>query len=135
MKILFDNNILIDLLAKRSPFVMDAEKLISAIGEGEIDGDITANTITNVYYVLRKYMPNMEVRNSLSKLIKVFHIVPVTGDDCKEAIYTSNPDLEDGLLEVCARKSEINYIVTRDMEFIELCSIAITPTNLLQILK
>lgn len=135
MKILFDNNILIDLLANRLPFVIEAEKLISKIGAGTIVGYMTANTITNVYYVLRKYMSDTEARNGLSRVMDVFQILSITGHDCREALQTSNPDLEDGLIEVCAHKSDINYIVTRDREFIERCSIAINPANLLKLLK
>ena len=135
MKILFDNNILIDLLANRLPFVIESEMLISKIGAGTIVGYMTANTITNVYYVLRKYMSDMEARNGLSSVMEVFQILSITGHDCKEALQASNPDLEDGLIEVCALTSGKNYIVTRDMEFIERCSIAINPANLLKLLK
>lgn len=135
MKILFDTNVLIDIIAARPPFMVETANLVSLIGEGIAEGFITANTITDMYYILRKYVSDIKVREDLSKVMKVFQILSITGHDCEEALQASNPDFEDGLLEVCARKSEMNYIVTRDMEFINHCPIAITPSNLLHILK
>lgn len=135
MNILFDTNILIDLLYSRQPYIADAEKLVMKIGHGSIRGFLTANTFTDTYYILRKSMGDTEAREGLYKVMEVFQILSVTGNDCKEALRTSNPDLEDGLLEVCARKSGIDYIVARDSKFIEVCPIAINPANLLKLLN
>ncbi|MEN9517983.1 MAG: hypothetical protein RLZZ381_571, partial [Cyanobacteriota bacterium] len=49
-----DTNVVLDFLLEREPFVESAAKLFQQIDHGQIEGFITATTITNIYYILRK---------------------------------------------------------------------------------
>ncbi len=54
MKILIDTNVIIDYLADRTPFADHAEQVLSLCESGEVDGLITANAVTDIYYVVCK---------------------------------------------------------------------------------
>ncbi|MGB5631545.1 MAG: hypothetical protein WBM86_02040, partial [Waterburya sp.] len=47
-------NVVQYLLQEREPFVENAARLFERIDAGEIEGFITATTITNIYYIVRK---------------------------------------------------------------------------------
>ncbi len=49
MRVLIDTNIVQYLLQEREPFVENAARLFERIDAGEIEGFITATTITNIY--------------------------------------------------------------------------------------
>ena len=57
MKIVFDTNVIIDAVAARQPFCNEAEKILLMVSEGDIDGYLTANSITDIFFVARKSLP------------------------------------------------------------------------------
>ena len=54
MKILFDTNVILDVLLDREPFSSIAAKLFSRVETGEITGYVCATTITTLHYLTRK---------------------------------------------------------------------------------
>ena len=54
MKILFDTNIVLDVLLDREPFSDLALKLVSNVEKKEIKGYLGATTVTTIYYLASK---------------------------------------------------------------------------------
>lgn len=54
MRVLFDTNILLDVLLNRQPFVIDSSAVWALNDEGKIDGFIAASTFTDIYYIARR---------------------------------------------------------------------------------
>ena len=54
MKILFDTNVILDLLLDRAPFSQAAGKLLSAVELGEVGGCVCATTMTTIHYLATK---------------------------------------------------------------------------------
>ncbi len=52
MKVLFDTNVLLDALLAREPFVADAAFLLTTVELGQIDGFMSATTVTDVHYLV-----------------------------------------------------------------------------------
>ena len=53
MIVAFDTNVLIDAIAEQRDY-LDDQKLILAVAEEKLTGVISANSITDIYYILRK---------------------------------------------------------------------------------
>lgn len=53
-RVLLDTNIVLDFLLQRQPFVTEAEVLWQIIKNGEIQGYVSATTLTNIFYITRK---------------------------------------------------------------------------------
>ena len=51
---LFDTDVVLDLLLDRQPFAEAAAQMFSKVEEGEIQGYVSATTITTVYYLTTK---------------------------------------------------------------------------------
>ncbi len=135
MKILIDTNVLLDAITNREPFYQDAQSIINLMLDNKVEGFITANSITDIYYIAKKHMNYDNLRNTMRSLFTVFSIIDVLGDDCKTALDFPLKDYEDALLIVCGSKVSIDHIVTRDKEFVQEAGSSvsvITPNELLQ---
>ena len=55
MKMLIDTNVIMDALVGREPFLAKSAFVINLCGERRIHGYIAAHTVTNLFYLLRKY--------------------------------------------------------------------------------
>ena len=117
MTIVFDNNIMLDALLERRPFCDNAGKLMVACVDGHF-GCLTANSLTDIFYVLSKSIGAVKAKLAVRKLIELFEILPVSDEDCIKALDSSMDDFEDALVSVCAHKRRADYIVSRDVKFI-----------------
>lgn len=54
MKILFDTNVVLDVLLNREPYVADAIELFSAVENTTITGLLCATTLTTIEYLCAK---------------------------------------------------------------------------------
>lgn len=134
MKILVDTNVIIDALTSREPFKEDAEQIFMLAANRIEDMYITANSSTDIYYLVRKYLHSIEQAKSvMAKLYELFRILDVTAGDCKEALLTEMSDYEDSVISCCASHNHIDYIVTRNIKDYEKSKVqAILPGQLLR---
>ena len=136
MKVLIDTNVALDAIANRDPFYVNAQKIINLIIDNQLEGFVTANSITDIFYIARKYLNQKDLRNTMRSLLAVFSIIDVLGADCHKAFDIPLDDYEDALLLVCSSRASIDYIVTRDDEFLHQKKIpapVISPIDFLQI--
>ncbi|MCD8238871.1 MAG: PIN domain-containing protein [Clostridiales bacterium] len=137
LKIAFDNNILLDAIANRADY-KTAQKLFMAVADEKITGIISANTITDIYYISRKILGDKDARKAILNLLTLFEVVPVDEEACLTALNTPMSDFEDSVLAVCALNSGADYIVTRDKDFIastESPVEALSPFDILKIIS
>ena len=117
MKILVDTNIIIDALAGREPFRESAEQIFMIAANQIEDMYITANSATDIYYLIRKHLHNAEqAKHTMSKLYQLFCILDVTANDCQDALLLDIKDYEDAVVSCCAKRSQMDYIVTRNIK-------------------
>jgi len=105
MKVLIDTNVIIDYLADRSPFADDAFRVLSLCESGRVTGVVTANAITDIYYVVRKVAGRDKTLEAIRTLCAILDIVDVGRGDVLSAIDLSMPDYEDALAAQCAKRS------------------------------
>ncbi|MCD7854120.1 MAG: PIN domain-containing protein [Clostridiales bacterium] len=137
LKIAFDNNILLDAIANRADY-KTAQKLFMAVADEKISGIISANTITDIYYISRKILGDKDARKAILNLLTLFEVAPVDQEACLTALNTPMSDFEDAVLAVCALNSGADYIVTRDKDFIASAESpveALSPSDILKIIS
>ncbi len=135
MKIMVDTNIIIDVLLEREPFIDDSYKLLSLCEEHKVDGFISASSITDIYYLVRKYSHSNELAyNAVGKILEIVKICSVTNSEVITAFQKKAKDFEDCLVAVCANSINCDYIVTRNIkDFSEFEVPAISPSEFLTI--
>ena len=114
MKILIDTNIIIDYLADRTPFADDAERVLELCGSGDIEGFLTASTVTDIYYVIRKVCGREKTLEAIRTLCSILDIANVGKADILGAMELDITDYEDALTAQCAKRIKADCIVTRN---------------------
>jgi len=117
MNVLIDTNVILDSMKQRTPHNTYSDKLILFISEARLNGFITASSVTDIYYLLKKHFHDTNrSKQELLKLFTLFEIIDVTKSDCEKAFNLSMDDYEDALLATCAKRKKLDFIITRNLK-------------------
>jgi len=117
MRILFDTNIILDILLKREPFFKPAALLLSKVEKGEIVGVACATAFTTVYYLLRKQFNHQKAKEYINLLLRLLDVAAVNRIVIETAENLRNfKDFEDAVVYAAALHSNCNCIVTRNIK-------------------
>ncbi len=117
MKALVDTNVIIDALTGREPFRETAEEIFMLAANQIEDLYITASSVTDIYYLIRKHLHDTErAKSAIAKLFELFYILDSTAEDCREALLLDMKDYEDAVISCCASRTQMEYIVTRNIK-------------------
>ena len=61
-KYFFDSNVIIDAFSSREGSTFYSRDLLRRVASGEIKGCLCSKQITDIFYVLRKYIPSAQER-------------------------------------------------------------------------
>lgn len=114
MRILFDTNVILDLMLARRPHDRAARSLASLVARDEMIGFVGATTVTTIFYIASKHIGAGSARETLAKLLKVFRVAPVTDAVVRDALASSFDDFEDAILHEAGIAVGVEGIVTRD---------------------
>jgi predicted nucleic acid-binding protein len=131
---MIDTNVILDDILCRTPNDETAQKISRLITDGVVNGYLTANCLTDIFYVISKNKNETTARKVIKNLLLSFSVVSITGDDCQQAIDFPMGDFEDALVVVCAEKATLNYIITNDKDFLSSTNLsvpAISPAEFL----
>ena len=114
MRILFDTNVVLDVLLDRKPHSESAAALLTHVERRRIEVLLAATTVTTIHYVAAKAVGASRARKLLQGLLSLFEVAPVDGKVLAAAMSLGLPDLEDAVLHEAARHAGATAIVTRD---------------------
>jgi len=137
MNVLIDTNVAIDVLVHREPFFEDSQLILLASEQKYINGFISASAITDIFYIVNKFLKNKTATCNLLKehLIGIVSIVAVDGDNISEALNMEWDDFEDCVQYVAGKSIAADYIVTRNpKDFANELIKVVTPEELLNII-
>ena len=137
MKVLFDTNVIVDAFTMRDYDYKDSRSLMLKAANQEIEGYISAKQITDIYYILRKYVSKEEDKRQIIKdLCEIFRVLPVLPANIGASLNTNITDFEDAIIEETAKINMIQYIVTHDVKHFEKSKLVIaTPHELLTLIE
>ncbi len=136
MRILFDTNVILDVLLDREPFSSTTAKLFSKVETGEITGYICATTIITLHYLTSKVVGADSALEQINKLMKLFEVAPVNRAVLDAALSSGFKDFEDAVVYESGVNKETQGIVTRDFDCFKKSKINIySPEELLLMLE
>jgi predicted nucleic acid-binding protein len=112
---LIDINVLLDVLGEREPFLADAERIWTAAETRQIDGLISADSFSTLYYLLRQASNARTAQRGISLLLSVFEVVELDKQILRQALDSPVKDFEDAIQYHCAVRGKADCIVTRDL--------------------
>ena len=146
MRILFDTNVVLDVLLQRKPHFIFSAPLMSRVEQGTLTGLLCATSVTTIAYLTEQYLmkekgkTRVEARSGttelLNVLLRIFDVAPVTRAVIDRAANSRFEDFEDGVLHKSAVAAGVDGIVTRNQKDYEKSTIAIySPQELEAILS
>jgi predicted nucleic acid-binding protein len=85
MKVFLDTNISIDFLSKRPPFTQESVQLFQLSENGEIQLFTSTPILATAHYVLKKFVFDTELRQTLSDITEILTVVDDTASALKTA--------------------------------------------------
>jgi len=117
MRVLIDTNIILDAFLEREVFVQDAKTLFIAIQSHQIEGYVTATTLTNIFYIVRKQTKSLErAREAVAMTLGLMKICEVNRNILETAFASNLRDFEDAVQLACAYAKNVDAIVTRNAD-------------------
>jgi predicted nucleic acid-binding protein len=113
-RILFDTNVVLDVLLDRQPYVEASSAAWAAIETGIAEGMLAAHAVTTIHYLVRKEVGNVKARRIVTAILRVFGVAAVDGAVVQEALQLPFSDFEDAVTAAAARLAGCECIVTRD---------------------
>ena len=115
MRVLVDTNVIMDALSQREPFYANGKRVIKLCERDDVEGILAAHSVTNLFYLLRKYFTNDELRDILLGLCGIFSVEGIDKEKLMLALKNKGfSDFEDCLQAECAFIAEAEYIITRN---------------------
>lgn len=114
MKVLFDTNVVLDVVLNREPFSAPASRLMGRVERGELVGILGATTVTTVHYLVTKAAGREGALQVIQELLRLFQVAPVDSTVLELAAASPFEDYEDAVLHEAGRLVRVDAVVTRD---------------------
>jgi len=115
VRVLFDANVLLDVLLEREPQFPVAAKLVALVDNGRIGGAIRATAVTTLYYVGAKDLGRKRAHDHIRTLLSLFEVAPVDREVLQRALDDDGfGDYEDAVAHEAAHAAGVGAIVTRN---------------------
>ncbi len=132
-KLLVDTNIILDVALKRQPFFEQSSRLFLTALEKGVSLYVTATTITDLYYIIRKAKGHSVALMFIGNLLNFTEVAGVDRAVIVEALESRIADFEDAVQISAARNSSIRMLVTRNSKDFEGAPLKVsTPAIVLQ---
>jgi predicted nucleic acid-binding protein len=134
LKILIDTNIIVDVALERHPFYPESQRILSLAYQQQIEGYISASTVSDLYYIIRKVKGRSLTLEFLQSILTFCSVAPVDRAVITTAFAANFKDFEDAIQYSTAVASQMDAIVTRNpSDFTNATGLQIlTPDQLIQ---
>ncbi len=135
-RLLVDTNIVLDLLAKRKEFVLEAQKLFTLSDKNEVKLFVSFLTFANTYYILSQQMKLSNARKTLRKFKVLVEVLPMDDKIIDLSLESDFKDFEDAIQYHTAIENQIDIIITRNLKDFKTSKIPVlTAKNYIEIRK
>lgn len=118
-KILLDINIVIDIALERREFYEKAKEIVEILYLKEIPIFVTASSVTDIYYILKKKKGHLHTINFLKNFFVFADIAGVNKTTIIGALNSEMKDFEDAVQSETAKLNDISVIITRNKKDFE----------------
>ena len=136
MRILLDNDVVLDFLTARQPFFTEAEEIFEYLDKGKIECFVSAITPINAFYIIRKLSGKDIALQSVKDLLKTVEICETNHQILQKATFSPITDYEDAVQHESAAAENLDAIVTRNTKDFANATVKVySPTEFLAVLK
>ncbi|PKQ29982.1 MAG: PIN domain nuclease [Actinobacteria bacterium HGW-Actinobacteria-10] len=114
MRVLFDTNVVLDVMLDREPYSRVAAQLTSLVDSGSLEGFVCATTVTTIHYLATRAGGGKSAESHVRTLLEIFQVAPVDREVIEDAVGLGFDDVEDAVLHEAAVMAGAAAIVTRN---------------------
>lgn len=114
MKVLFDLNILLDVMQQRAAFYEASAAALSKALQGECAGIIPCHAITTLHYLLTRYVDKQKADEGTDFLLENLEVASADTETFRQARRLDMKDFEDAVVASVAIQTGCQMIVTRN---------------------
>ena len=114
IRVFLDTNVILDLLAERTPFFDSIAKVATLADLKKIILMASPLSFTTIEYVLTKFEPSESVLNKLRKFKILCKVCEVNEEIIDKGLNSNFRDFEDAVQYFTAIQSNCNIIITRN---------------------
>lgn len=130
MNVLIDINIIIDWLLARPKNGKNAEKAMHYLMAKNAEGYVSSHSLTDLYFCIRKEFSKSERQKLLQFILSKFNVITEEKSDFEIVLGEDDlDDLEDGLQMQCAKKANLDYIITENIKDFSVSSVPVLSTS------
>ena len=134
LKILFDTNVILDVLLNREKFVVASARLMGLAERNIIEGYLCATTITTLDYLISKSINKKQAAIEIKKLLSLFKIAEVNTAVLERSVNSTFVDFEDAVQYYSGECCGVEGLVSRNTKDYKNTKLPIyTPDELLAI--
>jgi predicted nucleic acid-binding protein len=112
--VLFDTNILLDVILNRAPHVNASAAALDLVGRGKVEGYVAGHAVTTIAYIVQREKGAAAARNALLHLLSRVRVASVTDASVRMALTLQLADFEDAVCAASAQAAGCAVIVTRN---------------------
>jgi len=116
LKVLFDTDVLLDVLLDRDPFAEASARLLSLVERAEIQGCVAATSVTTLFYLVRKSLGATKTKRTVEDLLALLEVASVNRVVIQQAVDARMRDFEDAVVACAAHESQVDVIATRNVK-------------------
>lgn len=132
-RIFLDTNVVLDLALDRHPFAAEAQQIFDLLDGSELEAYISATTITDLYYIIRKSKSSDVAMALIESLLQILRIAGVDEAVVNQAIAWKWADFEDAIQAVAAHRQPVDFLITRNVDDFSQSSVTVlSPTEFLR---
>ena len=133
-RVLFDLNVVLDVLMRREPHFTNAARLWALAESSQIEGFLAAHSFTTLFYLYRRQSDPVGAYQAIRKLLRVFDVAGVDRQIIELACNLSWRDFEDAVQAMATSIAGCDHLVTRNPEdYTDLPMTVIQPAEFLAV--
>lgn len=146
MKILVDNNVVLNALLQREPQAEECTRLLEFMCFKLCKAYVATKSVTDMHYIMLNSIRKSsgitraeaepEVRSLLGSYLCLANLADTTKENIEEAFHSSMKDFEDGVIASVAVSCNADYIVTYNLsDYINSPVKALKPAEFIELLQ
>ncbi len=114
-KLFIDSDVVIDFFTDRAPHANAASELFELNEKGKVVLYLSAVSINNIYYIVRRFLGHKKTLEVLETLIEMTQIIGTTKNEVIQALKNDFTDFEDAIQYSSALTiKDLDAIITRN---------------------
>jgi predicted nucleic acid-binding protein len=136
LRVLFDLNVILDVLQQREPFYRASAGVLASAEMERVEGWIAAHSVTTLFYLLAKERSRQLARIAIGDLLSILSVATVDQSVIEQALNLPYNDFEDAVQMMAAARLAADYLVTRNVDdYTESLLPVVQPAELLALLE